>query len=56
MMDCDGCWLIGGVAGVGVMEVWLVARVRPGHTPAFASLRVPFRCAKGDGWWLCQRL
>ena len=22
--------------------------LRPGHTPAFASLRVPFRCAKGD--------
>ena len=22
---------------------------RPGHTPAFASLRVPFRFSKGDG-------
>ena len=28
---------------------WAVSPLRPGHTPAFASLRVPFRFSKGDG-------
>ena len=40
----------GGAAGMTVVSV------RVGHPPAFAALRVPLRCAKGDGGWAFRPL